>query len=75
MVKKMLGNDITFTQIIDNSNKQACCDICGLPQNPLLQSEPFDNGNASQTVITFCEPCTKNLSKLFIILKKQKEEK
>ncbi len=71
----MLGNNITFTHITDNSNKQECCDICNLPKNPLLQSEPFDNGNASQTVITFCESCIKNLSSLFITLKKQKEEK
>lgn len=71
----MLGNNITFTQIIDNSSKDERCDICGLPQNPLLQSEPFDNGNASATVITFCESCIKNLSNLFMALKKQKEEK
>ena len=66
---------IKFTNLIDNSKRQEVCDICGLPQNPLLKCDPFDNGNANDVIIQFCEPCIRGLSDLFIALKKQKEEK
>lgn len=71
----MSSHGILFNKLIDTSNQNEYCDICGVSHKYLLQSEPFDNGNASQTVITFCESCIKNLSNLFIVLKEQKEEK
>jgi len=71
------GNNIIFTKLYTNDfeNEIYVCDICGLPQHQLLESEPFDNGNASDTIVRLCEPCVRNLSNLFIALKKQKEEK
>lgn len=66
---------IKFTNLIDNSKHEEVCDICGLPQNPLLKSDMFDDGNANEVSIQFCEPCIRGLSDLFHALKKQKEEK
>jgi len=43
-----------------------CCDFCGLDTKVLI-SEPFDNGNASDTVIRICRHCVRNLDNLFDI--------
>jgi len=43
------------------------CDFCGLKKE-VLQSNIFDNGNASNTQITICRSCIRNLDNLFEVL-------
>jgi hypothetical protein len=43
------------------------CDFCGL-KTEVLQSDIFDNGNASNTQITICRSCARNLDNLFELL-------
>jgi len=43
------------------------CDFCGL-KTEVLQSDVFDNGNASNTQITICRSCARRLDNLFEVL-------
>jgi len=40
------------------------CDFCGLA-TIVLESESFDNGNASETTIRICRCCARNIDNLF----------
>lgn len=51
--------------LFDNTIAGEVCDICGLSHNPLLQSDVFDNGNASNTIVTLCQSCVRNLDNMF----------
>ena len=59
-----IGHGIRF-HFFDNTTSGEVCDICGIMHNPLIQSKPFDNGNASETVISLCQSCVRNLDNIF----------
>lgn len=40
------------------------CDICGLV-GTVIESDLFDNGNASDTRVKFCRSCLRSLDMLF----------
>lgn len=50
---------------IDNSYGEKECDICGLNHSILIESNIFDNGNSSDTVIRLCRSCVRSLDNLF----------
>lgn len=40
------------------------CDICGL-NNQLIESEPFDTGNAETATVKFCRSCLRSIDMVF----------
>ena len=49
----------------EKAENKYSCDICGLPIDELVESDVFDNGNASNTQIRFCRSCVRNLDNIF----------
>lgn len=60
----LTGHGIRF-HFFDNTKGESVCDICGLSHHILIKSDVFDNGNASDTVITLCRSCVRSLDVIF----------
>lgn len=52
-------------RIIENEDEREICDICGLVNDVLLESNEFDVGEESCTEIHFCRSCIRNLDHKF----------